>query len=122
MALIGRLNKYASLQAKEFDETTGNNPSINHDGTFYCGEFVENIGLEETTVFSAFDLLDDIYAITPSTKYNSTLILNKISYDIINDEFGISYSGLAGTGKYMSKDKYNNMIIYNEIDEISELN
>lgn len=122
MAIVGRLNKYASLQAKEFDETSPNKPSIKHNGSFYCTEFIENVGIEESTIFSSFDLLDDIYAITPSIKYNPVLSLTNTSYDVINDEFGISYNGVAGKGKYMTKDKYNNIIVYNEIDEVSQLN
>lgn len=122
MAIIGRLNKYATIQAKEFDETTGNVVSLNSNGTFYSSDFVENIGISEVTIFSAFELLDDVFAITPSIKYDPTLKLNRTSYDILNDDFGITYDSSMQSGTYMSRDKYNSIIIYNEIDEVSSLN
>jgi len=43
MPIVGRLDQYASMLAREFDETTANNPSITGLGTYYASEFNENV-------------------------------------------------------------------------------
>lgn len=122
MAVVARLNKYASMQASEFDEFTRNTFSVNNNGTMFSTEFIENVGVSQIEIFDPFYLLDDIYALPTTTTYNPVLKdLTSVSYDILNDEFGISVDGSAGLGVYMSNDRYSNLIIYNEIDEVSSL-
>ena len=96
MPIVGRLDQYASILAYEFDETTANGPSITGIGTYYASEFSENVGI--TTALDA-----NIFP----------------PYDIVYDEFGGTLFG-AGQGRYMRQNTDKSVIVYNEIDEVSD--
>ena len=95
MGVVGRLDQYASMLAYEFDETTANNPSITGLGTYYASEFSENVGIATTMTANVF-----------------------APYDIVYDEFaGVLYG--PGQGRYMRQNTDKSVIVYNEIDEIT---
>jgi hypothetical protein len=96
MGVVGRLDQYASMLATEFDETTANTPSITGLGTYYASEFNENVGI--TTALDA-----NIFP----------------PYDLVYDDFGGTLFG-AGQGRYMRQNTDKSVIVYNEIDEISD--
>jgi len=96
MGVVGRLDQYASMLAYEFDETTANNPSITGLGTYYASEFSENVGIATTMTANVF-----------------------APYDPVSGEFGGTLFG-AGQGRYMSQNTDKSVIVYNEIDEISD--
>jgi hypothetical protein len=96
MGVVGRLDQYASMLAWEFDETTANTPSITGFGTYYASEFNENVGIA-TTMFA------NVFA----------------PYDPVYDEFGGTLFG-AGQGRYMRQNTDKSVIVYNEIDEVSD--
>jgi hypothetical protein len=96
MGVVGRLDQYASMLAYEFDETTANNPSITSLGTYYASEFSENVGI-------------------------TTLTANVFPpYDSVYDEFGGNLFG-SGQGRYMRHNTDKSVIVYNEIDEVTDL-
>jgi len=95
MGVVGRLDQYASMLAYEFDETTANNPSITGLGTYYASEFSENVGIATTMTANVF-----------------------APYDLVYDEFGGTLFG-AGQGRYMRQNTDKSVIVYNEIDEIT---
>ncbi len=97
MAIIGRLNQYASMQATEFDETTANNPSITSTGIYYSSEFSENVGVATTLTANVFP-----------------------PYDLVYDEFAGTLYG-AGQGRYMRHLTNKTVIVYNEIDEVTPI-
>lgn len=97
MAVVGRLNQYASMQASEFDEVTVNNTGINGFGTYYASEFSENVGIGTTLTANVFP-----------------------PYDLVYDEFGGNLFG-AGQGRYMRQNADNSVIVYNEIDEVTPI-
>lgn len=94
MPIVGRLDQYASMLANEFDETTANNVGITQNGVFYSSEFAENVGVTELSA--------NIFP----------------PYDPVYDEFGGALFG-AGQGTYMRQYTDKSVIIYNEIDEIT---
>jgi hypothetical protein len=95
MPIVGRLDQYASILAYEFDETTANGPSITGLGTYYASEFSENVGIATTMTANVF-----------------------APYDIVYDEFaGVLYG--PGQGRYMRQNTDKSVIVYNEIDEIT---
>ena len=96
MGVVGRLDQYASMLAYEFDETTANNPSITGLGTYYASEFSENVGIATTITANIF-----------------------APYDLVYDEFGGTLFG-AGQGRYMRQNTDKSVIVYNEIDEVSD--
>ena len=96
MGVVGRLDQYASMLATEFDETTSNNPSITGLGTYYASEFSENVGIATTLAANVFAPYDPVY-----------------------DEFGGTLFG-AGQGRYMRQNTDKSVIVYNEIDEITD--
>lgn len=96
MGVVARLDQYASILAYEFDETTANNLSITGLGTYYASEFSENVGIATTLTANVFP-----------------------PYDITYDEFaGVSYG--LGQGTYMRQNTDKSVIVYNEIDEITD--
>jgi hypothetical protein len=97
MGVVGRLDQYASMLASEFDETTANGPSITGLGTYYASEFSENVGIA-TTMFA------NVFA----------------PYDPVYDEVGGTLFG-AGQGRYMRQNTDKSVIVYNEIDEVTDL-
>jgi hypothetical protein len=97
MGVVGRLDQYASMLCNEFDETTANNPSITGLGTYYASEFSENVGITTTLDANVFAPYDPVY-----------------------DEFGGTLFG-AGQGRYMRQNTDKSVIIYNEIDEVTDL-
>jgi len=97
MPVVGRLDQYASMLAYEFDETTANGPSITGLGTYYASEFSENVGIATTMTANVFP-----------------------PYDLVYDEFGGTLFG-AGQGRYMRQNTDKSVIVYNEIDEITDL-
>ncbi len=97
MGVVGRLDQYASMLATEFDETTANNPSITGLGTYYASEFSENVGIATTMTANVFP-----------------------PYDIVYDDFGGTLFG-AGQGRYMRQNTDKSVIVYNEIDEVTDL-
>ena len=96
MGVVGRLDQYASMLAYEFDETTANNPSITGIGTYYASEFSENVGIATTITANIF-----------------------APYDLVYDDFGGTLFG-AGQGRYMRQNTDKSVIVYNEIDEVSD--
>jgi hypothetical protein len=96
MTVVGRLDQYASILITDFDETTANDTSITGLGTYYAGEFAENIGV-------------------------TTLRANVFRpYDIISDEVaGVLYG--PGQGTYMRQNIDKSVTLYNEIDEITTI-
>jgi hypothetical protein len=96
MGVVGRLDQYASMLVTEFDETTANNPSITGLGTYYASEFSENVGIATTLAANVFAPYDPVY-----------------------DEFGGTLFG-AGQGRYMRQNTDKSVIVYNEIDEITD--
>jgi hypothetical protein len=82
--------------AYEFDETTANGPSITGLGTYYASEFSENVGIATTMTANVF-----------------------APYDIVYDEFGGTLFG-AGQGRYMRQNTDKSVIVYNEIDEVTD--
>jgi hypothetical protein len=98
MAVVGRLNQYASMLATEFNEITANDPSITGLGTYYASEFNENVGLG-TTVLTA-----NVFP----------------PYNLLYDEFaGVLYG--PGQGRYMRQNTDKSVIVYNEIDEVTTI-
>jgi hypothetical protein len=97
MGVVGRLDQYASMLATEFDETTANGPSITGLGTYYASEFSENVGIATTITANVFPPYDPVY-----------------------DEFGGTLFG-AGQGRYMRQNTDKSVIVYNEIDEVTDL-
>ena len=96
MGVVGRLDQYASMLAAEFDETTANSPNISGFGTYYASEFSENVGIATTITANIFPPYDPVY-----------------------DEFGGTLFG-AGQGRYMRQYTDKSVIVYNEIDEITD--
>jgi hypothetical protein len=96
MTIIARLDQYASTLITDFDETTADDPRITGLGTYYAGEFVENVGV-------------------------TTLRANVFRpYDIISDEVaGVLYG--PGQGTYMRHLTDKSVVVYNEIDEITTI-
>jgi hypothetical protein len=98
MAIVGRLDQYASMLVNEFDDTTSNNNGISasagSNGVYYSSEFSENIGV-------------------------TTLTANVFNpYDIITGEFAsVSYG--SGNGTYMRQNTDQSVIVYTEIDEVT---
>jgi len=97
MPVVARLDLYASMLAGEFDETTANNPSITGLGTYYASEFNENVGITTTLTANVF-----------------------APYDLVYDEFGGTLFG-AGQGRYMRQNTDKSVIVYNDIDEVTDL-
>lgn len=96
MGIVGRLDQYASMLAYEFDETTANNTSITGLGTYFSSEFSENVGIATTITANVFAPYDPVY-----------------------DEFaGVLYG--PGQGRYMRQNTDKSVIVYNEIDEITD--
>ena len=96
MRFVGRLDQYASMLATEFDETTANNPSITGLGTYYASEFSENVGITTTLDANVFPPYDPVY-----------------------DEFSGTLFG-AGQGRYMRHNTDKSVVVYNEIDEVTD--
>jgi len=96
MGIVGRLDQYASMLVTEFDEITANNPSITGFGTYYASEFSENVGIATTLAANVFAPYDPVY-----------------------DEFGETLFG-AGQGRYMRQNTDKSVIVYNEIDEVTD--
>jgi hypothetical protein len=97
MAVVGRLDQYATIICSEFDETTANGPTITGFGTYYASEFSENVGIETTLTANVFPPYDSVY-----------------------DEFGGTLFG-AGQGRYMRQNTDKSVIVYNEIDEVTPI-
>lgn len=97
MTIIARLDQYAStLITADFDETTANDAGITGLGTYYAGEFVENVGVAtlRANVFAAYDIIS-------------------------NEVAGVLYG--PGQGTYMRHLTDKSVIVYNEIDEITTI-
>jgi hypothetical protein len=97
MAVVGRLDQYATIICSEFDETTENSPSITGLGTYYASEFSENVGIAITLTANVFPPYDQVY-----------------------DEFGGTLFG-SGQGRYMRQNADKTVIVYNEIDEVTPI-
>ena len=96
MSIVGRLDQYASMLAWEFDETTANNTSISGLGTYFSSEFSENVGIATTLTANVFAPYDPVY-----------------------DEFSGTLFG-PGQGRYMRQNTDKSVIVYNEIDEVTD--
>lgn len=97
MAIIARLDQYASMLAGEFDEVTGGNLRISGLGTYFALEFSENVGIGTTLFANVFP-----------------------PYDIVYDDFGGNLFG-PGQGRYMRQYPDQTVIVYNEIDEVTSI-
>ena len=125
MGVVGRLNQYASMLATDFDEISVQKFSISIGGTCYSNEFIENVGIPYiSNIYPAYNIRDGLIAEVSSgiglSYPNPTLSANVFApYDIVYDEFaGVSYG--PGKGTFMRKDYIGDLIVYNEIDEISD--
>ena len=97
MAVVGRLDQYASMLCQEFDEVTvTTNVNISGFGTYFATEFSENVGITTTLTANVFPPYDPVY-----------------------DEFGGTLFG-AGQGRYMRQNTDQTVIVYNEIDEVTD--
>jgi hypothetical protein len=98
MPIVGRLDQFGSIiVSSEFDETTANNPSITGFGTYYALEFSENVGVAVTLTANIFAPYDPVY-----------------------DEFAGVLFG-PGQGTFMRQELNGNVIVYNEIDEVTTI-
>ena len=100
MGVVGRLDQYASIVTGLFDDQQATefilNPNITGLGTFFAAEFSENVGVTTLTA--------NVFA----------------PYDITSGEIvGVLYG--AGQGRYMRQNTDKSVIVYNEIDEITDL-
>jgi hypothetical protein len=97
MPIVGRLDQFGSMIVySEFDETTANGPSITGFGTYYASEFFENVGVAVTLTANIFSPYDPVY-----------------------DEFAGVLFG-PGQGTFMRQNTDKSVIVYNEIDEVSD--
>jgi len=94
MAIVGRVNQYASLNVSDqFNEIGSSKVGIGTTGTFNSYEFTENVGI-------------------------NTLTLNTYqAYDPVYDEFGGTLYG-PGKGTYIRQKSDQSLIVYNEINEL----
>jgi hypothetical protein len=94
MAIIGRINQYASLNASgQFNEINVSNVGFGTTGAFNSYEFNENIGI-------------------------NTLTLNTYpAYDKVYDEFAGTLYG-PGKGTYVTQKSDKSVVVYNEINEL----
>ena len=100
MTVLARLNQYGSLLGREFDETTANNIGVTGLGTFYSSEFIENVGI--TTVLTT----------------RTFLTYDPVSDDFIGDPLSDALGGSKGT--YMRYNTDKSVVIYEDIDEITD--
>ena len=94
MAIVGRVNQYASLNASgQFNEIGVSKVGVGTTGTFNSYEFNENVGI-------------------------NTLTLNSYpAYDPVYDEFGGILYG-PGKGTYVRQKSDQSLVVYNEINEL----
>ena len=94
MAIVGRINQYASLNASnEFNEIGASKVGVGTTGMFSSYEFNENVGI-------------------------NTLSLNTYpAYDPVQDEFAGTLYG-PGKGTYVRQKSDQSMVVYNEINEL----
>ena len=125
MPVVGRLDQYASMIVTEFDEISVNKFSISIGGTCYSNEFIENVDITYiSNIYPAYNITDDLVAEVSSgiglSYPNPILSANVFApYDIVYDEFaGVSYG--PGKGTFMRRDYLGDLIVYNEIDEITD--
>lgn len=97
MAIIARIDQYASTLANEFDEVTGGNLRISGFGTYFASEFSENVGIGTTLTANVFP-----------------------PYNIFYDDFGGNLFG-PGQGRYMRQNTDTSVVVYNEIDEVTSI-
>ena len=126
MGIVGRLDQYASILATEFDEISVNKFSISVGGTCYSNEFVENVDIPYiSNIYPAYNIVDGLFAEVSSgiglSYPNPTLSANVFApYDPVSGEFAsVSYG--PGQGSFMRRDYLGDLIVYNEIDEITDL-
>jgi hypothetical protein len=126
MAIVGRLDQYASILVIEFDEISQNNFSISVGGTCYSNQFVENIDVPViNNIYPAYNIVDGLFAEVLSgvglSYANPSLSANVFApYDPVSGEFaGVLYG--PGQGTFMRRDYLGDLIVYNEIDEISTI-
>jgi hypothetical protein len=127
MPVVGRLNQYGSMLANEFNEISLDKFSISAGGTCYSNKFIENIDVPTVNnIYPAYNIVDDLYAEVLSgvgLSYSGVLLSANVfaAYDPVYDEFAGALYG-PGNGTYMRRDYVGDLIIYNEIDEITSLN
>ncbi len=129
MTIKSRLNQYGTLQAVEFDEVTSTNTTkvgVNNNGVFYSSEFNENVNVQNySNIYEAYDIENDLIAqpfFGQGIYYNGgELTTNTYSaYDPVSAEIAMPLYG-PGKGTYMRHSVDNKCIVYNEIDEITDL-
>lgn len=97
MPIVARIDQYANLlTTTEFDEITTSTIRVDSSGIFYANEFSENLEstFVSTNTFAPYDLLTADFASVP---------------------YGV------GTGTYMRHTNSGVCIVYNEIDEVTNL-
>jgi hypothetical protein len=126
MPVVARLDQYASMLATEFDEISITKIRISIGGTYHTtSEFIENVGIPTVNnIFPAYNIQDELIAEVTSgvgTSFPGVLLTANVyaPYDILNSEFAMPQYG-AGNGTYMRHDYGQNVIVYNEIDEITD--
>jgi len=127
MPVVARLDQYASMLATEFDEISITKIRISIGGTYHTtSEFIENVGIPTVNnIFPAYNIQDGLIAEVTSgvgTSFPGVLLTANVyaPYDILNSEFAMPQYG-AGNGTYMRHDYGQNVIVYNEIDEITPI-
>jgi hypothetical protein len=126
MPVVARLDQYASMLAAEFDEISLNIFSISAGGTCYSNQFIENIDIPNIdNIYPAYDIVDDLFAEVSSgiglSYPGLSLFANVFApYNVVDDEFaGVSYG--PGQGTFMRRDYVGDLIVYNEIDEVTTI-
>lgn len=123
MPIVARLNQYASLQATEFDEVNATKVNVSAAGTFYALEFFEQIvGVNTQTdyIMQPYNVVEETFGETPGPKYSRVLTANVYKpYYLVEADFGIPSYG-PGDGTYMRRTYPQEIVVYNEIDEITQ--
>jgi hypothetical protein len=115
------------MLATEFDEISITKIRISIGGTYHTtSEFIENVDIPTVNnIFPAYNIQDGLIAEVTSgvgTSFPGVLLTANVyaPYDILNSEFAMPQYG-AGNGTYMRHDYGQNVIVYNDIDEVTDL-
>jgi hypothetical protein len=126
MPVVARLNQYGTLIASEFDEFSPNKVTVTNTGIFYSAEFIENVDVNYSNIYSAYDVTNDLVA-EPLVGTGNTYTSGELTtiaypaYDVTTSEFASPLYG-PGEATYIRYTIHNKCIVYNEIDEVSAIN
>lgn len=123
MPIVARLDQYASLNAIEFDEVNATKVNVSAAGTFYALEFFEQVvGVNTQTdyIMQPYNVIEETLAETPGPTYSRILTANVYKpYYLVEDDFAIPSYG-PGNGTYMRRTYSQEIVVYNEIDEVTQ--